>query len=155
MDLSRYINGVKRLRQTLPSIANYYGMPKFVFWLDFIWSFILYGITPNQYIGFRFYSKSHFERREFYTFRQHDYFEKKLNDSAYYNVFWNKQEFNNAFSDFVHRDWMYCKDVTVDYVKQFLEKHKKVIVKPTSESSGHGIHVYNNDKIWRFCSLGG
>ena len=107
MAISSYTNGLKRLTQTLTPIAERYGKPKVVFWLDYFWSYIRYGITPNQYVGFRIYEKSGRERAEFYTHRQHKEFEKKLNDPAHYWTFWNKQEFNEAFSDFIHRDWLY------------------------------------------------
>ena len=84
MAISSYTNGLKRLTQTLTPIAERYGKPKVVFWLDYFWSYIRYGITPNQYVGFRIYEKSGRERAEFYTHRQHKEFEKKLNDPAHY-----------------------------------------------------------------------
>lgn len=147
MALSSYTNGLKRLTKTLTPVADHYGKSKLYFWFDALWANIRYGVTPNQYIGFRFYEKSPVERREFYTFRQHKTFEKKLNDPAHYWTFWNKQEFNKAFSDFIHRDWLYCADETEDQVQQFLSTHNKVMVKPTSASSGHGIHVYKDEAV--------
>lgn len=152
MTISSYTNGLKRLTQTLTPIAERYGKPKVVFWLDYFWSYIRYGITPNQYVGFRIYEKSGRERAEFYTHRQHKAFEKKLNDPAHYWTFWNKQEFNEAFSDFIHRDWVYCEGKTPEDIQEFLDDHTKVMVKPTSASSGHGIHVYKGESITELIS---
>ena len=147
MALSSYTNGLKRLTQTLTPIAERYGKNKLVFWADYFWSYIRYGVTPNQYVGFRFYEKSAVERSEFYTFRQHKRFEKALNDPAHYWTFWNKQEFNKAFHEFVHRDWLYCAEASEAEIQAFLNDHTKVMVKPTSASSGQGIHVYKGESV--------
>lgn len=146
MALSSYTNGLKRLTQTLTPVAEHYGKPKIVFWLDYFWAYVRYGITPNQYIGFRIYEKSGRERAEFYTHRQHKRFEAALNDPKYYDTFWDKEKFNAAFKDFIHRDWLYCPDVTEVDVQRFLDTHAKVMVKPTSASSGKGIHVYKGEE---------
>ena len=147
MTLSSYFEGIKRLKKTLSPIADYYEKPKILFWLDALWANIRYGVTPNQYIGFRIYEKSDLERSEFYTHRQHRKFEKALNDPKYYDIFWDKEKFNEAFKDFIHRDWLYCCGKTEDEIIDFLNSHNKVMVKPTSASSGKGIHVYKDDNV--------
>ena len=146
MGLSSYTNGLKRLTKTLLPVAEHYGKPKLYFWLDALWANVRYGVTPNQYIGFRIYEKSSLERAEFYTHRQHKRFEAALNDPKYYDTFWDKEKFNAAFKDFIHRDWLYCADATEGEIQQFLDGHKKIMVKPTSASSGKGIHVYKGDE---------
>lgn len=146
MRLSSYTNGLKRLTRTLLPVTEHYGKPKLYFWFDALWANIRYGVTPNQYIGFRIYEKSGLERAEFYTHRQHKRFEAALNDPKYYDTFWDKEKFNAAFKDFIHRDWLYCADSTEDEVRQFLDGHKKIMVKPTSASSGKGIHVYKSEE---------
>ena len=146
MVFSSYTNGFKRLTKTLSPVAEHYGKPKAFFWFDYFWAYIRYGITPNQYIGFRIYAKSGIERAEFYTHRQHKRFEAALNDPKHYKVFWDKEKFNAEFKDFVHRDWLNCADAAEDEIKAFIDKHKKVIVKPTSASSGKGIHVYKGEE---------
>ena len=152
MGLSSYTNGVKRLTKTLTPIAEHYGKPKFVFWFDALWANIRYGVTPNQYVGFRIYEKSGRERAEFYTHRQHKRFEAALNDPKYYNTFWDKEKFNAAFPDFIRRNWIYCADATEEQVKDFLKSHEKVMVKPTSASSGKGIQVYKGESITELIS---
>ncbi len=147
MNLSRYTNGLKRLTQTLVPIAEHYNKPKVVFWIDYFWSYVRYGITPNQYIGFQIYEKSGRERAEFYTHRQHKRFEAMLNDPKWYDTFWNKAKFNVAFKDFIHRDWLYCEIAVDEEVISFINKHTKVMIKPTSASSGQGVHVYKGESV--------
>lgn len=142
-----YTNGLKRLKETLKPIADFYGKSALFFWRDALFANILYGVTPNQYVGFRFYEKSSLERREFYTFRHYQKTERKLNDPKYYNTFWDKQIFNAVFSEFIHREWLYCSGTEKEQICAFLKKHDKTIVKPTSASSGKGIHVYAGETI--------
>ena len=145
MALSSYKKGLKRLIQMLTPVADHYGKPKLFFWLDALWANIRYGVTPNQYIGFRFCEKSALERSEFYTHRQHKRFEAALNDPKYYDAFWDKEKFNAVFHEFIHRDWLYCADASEEEIRQFLSRHAKVMVKPTSASSGKGVHAYKGE----------
>ena len=145
MGLESYTNGIKRLKESIIPLAEHYKRPKLYFWMDALWANIRYGVTPNQYIGFRIFEKSGLERSEFYTHRQHKKFEQTLNDPQHYDTFWDKEKFNVAFSDFVHRDWLYCENATEEQVRAFLEHHKKIMVKPSSASSGRGIHVYRGE----------
>lgn len=142
MGLASYTNGLKRLTKMLVPVAEHYGKPKLYFWLDALGANIRWGVTPNQYIGYRFYQKSRLERAEFYTHRQHYRYEALLNDRKYYDTFWDKEKFNLAFREFVHRDWLFCAGATEEEVNTFLQRHEKVMVKPTSASAGKGIHVY-------------
>ena len=68
-----------------------------------------------------------------------------MNDPKYYDTFWDKEKFNAAFRDFIHCGWIYCADATEEQIKDFLNSHEKAMVKPTSASSGKGIHVYKSE----------
>ena len=144
MGLKSYKDGLKKLDIALVFIAEHYGKPKLFFWIDALIAYISYGVTPNQYIGFRFFEKSRLERSEFYTRRQYKRFERELNDPKYYSIFWDKEKFNAAFSDFIHRDWLFCGDASEKQISDFLAHNKKIIVKPTSASSGKGIHILSD-----------
>lgn len=47
--------------------------------------------------------------------------------------------FNQTFGEFINREYLYSKNITKDSLKDFISKHKEVIVKPLSEGQGRGI----------------
>ena len=144
---NRYTSAFERLDGALTPISAKYGTCKLRFFIDAFWSLIRYGITPNEYIGFSFYKLSRIERKQYYTARHSARYEKLLNDSKYYETFWHKEKTNAKFKDFMRRGWLYVPDATDEELNMFLASHDKVIVKPTNQSSGHGIYVYNGESI--------
>lgn len=106
--LEVYINGIKRLSKGFGPIADEYKIPVAVLWLSAFAAHIKYGVTPNEYLGYRFYEKNAIARKKYYTFRHAKKYEKILNDSALCDSFWDKAKFNTVFKDFVKRDWLLC-----------------------------------------------
>lgn len=143
--LNSFKNAMKRLPLQLDPIAKSYHHPVAIFYLDALLAHLCYGVTPNQYVGFQFYKKNRRERATFYTLRSKKKYEKALNDPKYYSYFWDKSKFNATFADFIHRDWLLCETGRKTEILDFLHAHPKVIVKPTNQSSGKGIHVYRGD----------
>lgn len=152
--MGKYKDAFGRLQYALDAISERYGCYKLSLYLDAMWANIRYGVTPNEYIGWEFYAKSGRERKTFYTARDFHNYEPKLNAKEHYHVFWDKQKFNEVFKDFIGRDWLYVPDSTKEDVDDFLAKHDKVIVKPTSMSSGKGIHVYAGESYEALKSSG-
>lgn len=145
MKLANCLAAFKRMKRKLIPICKKYKITVFRLCLDALKDFIIYGVTPNEYVGFGFYAKSKFEKRTFYTARHTNKYEKKLNDSSFSNIFWDKKQFNITFSDFINRDWIYVPDSTLEQFEEFIKNHKKIIVKPMGGSSGSGIHIYNGE----------
>lgn len=144
---NRYTQAFKRLDIALTPVSDKYGVRKLYFFIDAFWSLIRYGITPNEYIGFGFYKLSRLERKQYYTARHSAKYEKLFNDRKFYETFWHKEKTNTKFKNFLKRDWLYAPDATDEEINTFLQTHDKVIVKPTNQSSGHGIYVYNDEPI--------
>lgn len=136
-----YTNALARLKEQLKPISEEYKKPVMFFWIDAMISYVRYGVTPNEYVGFQFYKKSALEKSRFYTARHSRRYEKLLNAPEHYDLFWDKAKFNAIFSDFVHRDWLLCESGGLE-IENFLSSHNKVLVKPTDKSSSKGIHVY-------------
>lgn len=144
---NRYTQALFRLRSAIPTIANRYHKKTIFFYLDALKCFVLLGVTPNEYLGWRFYELSNLERKRFYTARNSSIWEKKFNDSAYAKFFNQKELTNKAFSKFIHRNWIYTDNSTTDEIQRFMIEHNKVIIKPTNLSSGKGIHVATNEDV--------
>lgn len=143
--MNRYIKAIKRMSESLDPLCKKYNVPRIYFWINALLATIRYGVTPNQYISFRFWEKSSLEKKQFYTRRQHYKLEKKLNDRRFYKTFWDKEKFNEAFKDFVNREWIFCQTASDKEIEEFVKNHKTCLVKPQALSAGRGIHIYNSN----------
>ncbi|MBD5357312.1 MAG: hypothetical protein HDR88_09965 [Bacteroides sp.] len=144
---NKYKDAFYRLRSNLIQIANEYGITIYRLYYDAAKCYIRYGVTPNEYLGWRFYELSNLERSRFYTARDSNKWEKRLNDSNYADYFNKKQITNQIFKDFIKRNWLYTREASETDIKDFLQTYPKVIVKPVGLSSGRGIHVANNENF--------
>lgn len=52
---SRYKVAINRLKNSINYISSEYHCRKTRIWIDALWSYIRYGVTPAEYIGFGFY----------------------------------------------------------------------------------------------------
>lgn len=142
--MNRYFEAFRRMSDALVPISKEYNRSCFFFYIDALYCRFRYGVTPNQYIAFAFYKYNHTVRRTFYTARLENRYDKKWNDPAKAEIFWDKQIFNNVFSDFVNRDWLFTDDHSAEEIQEFIKRHKEmIIVKPTDGSSGKGIHLFS------------
>ena len=142
MKNNKYLIALKRLNMQLTEISKDYKTPKLFLIIHAAYCYLLYGSTPNDYIHFMFYKIKHIERKKYITRRKAIKFEKKLNapeNAVYFN---NKWEFNKKFKNFVKRDWRFINEINENQFKEFVKKHKKIIIKPIDQSSGNGIKIY-------------
>lgn len=145
---------LKRTIESLKPLTIKYSKPVFYFIIDLLWCHIRYGVKRQEYILFNFYKKNRLERSTFYT-RGHTKYEPYFNSVKNHDIFWNKAKFNEVFSEFVHRDWLYCKDATKEQIKNFITSHKKVIAKPIDNEQGRGIHIADIQMIDSYTGDGG
>ena len=145
---SNYKNAFNRLVGALQPLCEKYNKSKAYFLRNAAWAYLKYGVTPNEYIGFQFYRFSTLERKRFFTARDQNRYEKRLNDYIFSDHFNDKYLTNITFKEFIKRDWIYLKKATSDEIKNFLDKHTKFIIKPIGLSSGRGIFsVANNQSL--------
>ncbi len=141
---NRYVKGFYRLKHEFPQIAEKYGIWVGKLYFDAAVAFLRYGVTPNEYLGWRFYELSHLERKQFYTARDSEKWERRFNDPASADLFNKKHLTNKTFRDFISRKWLYAADASKEEINEFLTA-QKTIIKPVGLSSGHGIHVAKTD----------
>lgn len=99
-----------------------------------------YGCRCYQYSDMDFYKLRSFDRSNTLT-SGHLQKASKYNDAAYMHITERKNEFNEFFSQFIHRDWLYAKDATTNEVTEFVKKHGRVIIKPNASEAGQGIYL--------------
>lgn len=137
---NRYIIALRKLKTCIDGLSKHYNKNFIYFWLDALGAYIKYGVTPNEYLGWKFYKLSSLERKEFFTKSHDDKYIPKFNDKRYAYLFDNKVEFNNRFKGYIKRDWLYTKNATEEQLMDFIKSHENIIVKPISASQGKGVH---------------
>ncbi|MCL2071243.1 MAG: hypothetical protein FWH07_03305 [Oscillospiraceae bacterium] len=106
---------------------------------DILWCGIRYGAGYVDYRIFDFVRLSAKQRGTFVTRGINNEFIRKLNNKDDYYKFEDKSVFNALFKEFISRDWIFLKDVSITDFARFLEKNPVVIVKPVDAICGKGI----------------
>lgn len=99
-----------------------------------------YGCRCYQYSDMDFYKLRSFDRAKTLT-SGHLKIASKYNDPQYLHLTERKNEFNEYFAQYIHREWLYGKEASTEAVKAFVEKHGRVIVKPNASEAGEGIFI--------------
>lgn len=89
-----------------------------------------------------FWKLSNLERKKRLTYHRIVKLFYKYNCSEFIHLLNNKQEFNAYFHSFVHRNWIYIKDVEESDFVRFVKKYDSVIIKPTDGVEGGGIRKF-------------
>ncbi|MBQ7486852.1 MAG: hypothetical protein IJT77_05130 [Clostridia bacterium] len=63
----------------------------------------------------------------------------RMNDKKFWHFFDNKDEFNQLFSQYIHRDWISMRKTDAAQFAEFLKGRGDIICKPLDGSSGQGI----------------
>lgn len=145
--LEKYKTALKRLDAQLDGLTAEYHRPKFRFWLDAFYCYLVHGASPRDYINFGFYRLNNLERKQFVTMKRSFRIERVLNPTQYAEIFNNKHRFNEVFSGFVNRRWIYAPESSKSEIVEFIRQVGKVVVKPTGLSSGQGIYVLDSREI--------
>ncbi len=145
--LSKYRTALERLSSQIDELTLKYHRPRHRFWLDALYCFLVHGSSPRDYINFGFYKLNNLERKQFVTMRRSFKIERLLNPPHNAEVFNNKRLFNEVFSDFVNRKWIYGPEVKESEIIAFIRQMGKVVVKPTGLSSGEGIHILDSAQV--------
>lgn len=128
-------------------LAKQTGHSRFYFLIDFTWSLLRYGCSVRHYFIGGFWKVRGVLRKDIFTLRRMKQVMAKCNDRNYIYLLKEKNKFNDFFDQFVHRDWIFCTNATEAEFRQFLQKHKEVIVKPADTYEGKGIHKVSTSSI--------
>lgn len=124
--------------KTVNEISKKINKSKLFVLLDIVYCGFKYQAGYRDYYLFEFYNISKKDRNTIMTRGINDRYIKFFNNSNYYHIFRNKNEFNERFNKYLHREWIYLNDNFVDF-KRFLKNKKTIICKPVSGSCGKGI----------------
>ena len=128
------------------AVSSYTGKSFLYHFFDCLYCNWKYGCRCYQYSDMDFYKLRSFDRAKTLT---SGYLKKasKYNDTQYLHFTERKNEFNELYSRFIRRGWLYGKDATIDEVMAFIKKHGRVIVKPNASEAGEGIYALEEQNV--------
>lgn len=130
---------LKKLNKQIKELHKQTGIHRIYLFFDYLWAYFRHGCLLKQYFVGEFYRKKEFERRQMLTYRRVWKIIDKYNDPESIHLLENKVDFNNYFSDFIHRKWVYSKEMTYSSFIDTAKSSNSIIVKPIDEWEGHGI----------------
>lgn len=113
--------------------------PKWVIFLDMVWCGVRYGAGYVDYDVIGFYQLNHKQRKTMLTRGMNNKFVKMLNEKEYWYLFDQKNEFNQMFSKFITRDWIYPISEKKEETIAWLQKQEIFFAKPNGGQCGKGI----------------
>lgn len=126
--------------ETARVVSSYTNKPLLYHFFDCLYCNWKYGCRCYQYSDMDFYKMRSFDRARTLT-SGHLKKAMKYNDPQYLHFFEQKNEFNEMFSRFIKRDWLYGKTATAEEINAFIKQHGRVIVKPNASEAGEGIFI--------------
>ncbi|MDD5923655.1 MAG: sugar-transfer associated ATP-grasp domain-containing protein [Clostridia bacterium] len=144
---------MNRLKMILNQIVSVMRKSKgnknsFILFFDIILCALLYGASPNNYYYYGFVHLNHKQRKTYVTNRLSCKIIKKFNDQSYIDNFERKEIFNQKFSKYIARAFLFLGNYTDKDFDEFYESvkdDKQVIYKPSSTAQGQGIEVLHFD----------
>lgn len=148
-DFGKFRDFCKYSWKTAKGVSDKYGGTRLGVWLHMIWCNLRYGASHTlDYTLFELYKKRGCEINRFLTYRRFWKLVKQFDKETFYHLI-DKVNQYRSYDEFIKRDWLYTDDdaVTDDTIRQFIAKHKKVLVKPISSDSGKGIYSISESDI--------
>ena len=115
-----------------------------------------FGSTYSEYIMFDFFNRTPANKDTFATTLWLLKTIKKYNPVEYREVFHDKIKFNEKFKRFLGREYLIIAQSSDEIIKNFLEKHERIVLKGSHGCSGKQVKVIDSsdDKTWELIHSG-
>lgn len=141
-DTTPYVAYIKKVFNWIGKLSKEVNVSKTRLFTDYAGAVLVHGCLIRQYCIGGFWAKSYAERKKCLTYPRMVKMMKKLNNPDYIHFLNEKADFNKFFKDFVHRDWIYIKEVTEEAFEAFVKEHGIVIIKPVAGVEGGGVRKF-------------
>ena len=116
---------------------------------DMVWCGLRYGAGYVDYDVIGFYKLTSEQRKTMLTRGINNKFVKQLNNKAYWHTLDNKNEFNEIFSKYLKRDWIYPVSEDKEKSIEWIKAHPVFFAKPNDGTCGKNIEKISiTDKEW-------
>lgn len=106
---------------------------------DMVRSSLFIGSLFTEYMQFKFYDRDWSMRKTFFTTFQEYFLLEKWNRASERDVFWDKKQFLERFSEYVKRSWSDIQDV--ECLEEMLRKSKELVLKGRTGDCGKQVAV--------------
>lgn len=127
-------------------VSSYTGKSALYHFFDCLYCNWKYGCRCYQYSDMDFYKLRSFDRTKTLT-SGHLQKASRYNNPQYLHFTERKNEFNETYSRFIKRGWLYGMDSTPDAVADFVRSYGRVIVKPNASEAGEGIYLLEGSDV--------
>lgn len=140
--MNKYIAYIKKVFELCKELSNEIGISTWRVLFDYFHCFLKHGTYIRQYTIGDFWKYSDYQRKKMLTYPRMVKMMNKLNNPDYIHFLNEKVDFNKFFSELVHREWLYIKDVNEDEFEAFVKRHGIVIIKPVAGVEGGGVRKF-------------
>lgn len=110
---------------------------------DMLWSAGFRQVGFQDYVDYDFAMLSRAERATYMTHPVSNQLSQRYDDPGFRHLFQDKIEFDEAFSDYLRRDWMVVREGNADEVRAFAQRHGTIVTKEPVGQAGTGVHRYH------------
>lgn len=129
------------------AVAGAHGKSTPIVLIDMLWSAAFRNVAFQDYVDYDFAMLTRAERATFMTHSISNHIAMKYDHPDYREVFHDKLAFNRAFDAYLGREWLDVSASSVDQVRDFTQRHGRVMGKVPVSDSGHGVSRYEADAI--------
>jgi len=143
----------KEMYTAIGRVSQRSNRNKIIIFLDMVVASLRYGAGYTDYFLFHFENLNHSQRKTYITRMVNNTYIKAMNDSRFYDVFWNKEKFNNHFNEFLKRDFLVLEEGKEEEFEEFVKKHPIFMAKMISSTGGVGVEKVEVNKKTILTSL--
>ena len=129
-----FAGSFKRMFGYIGTIHKETGKNRFIMFFDMIWCIFRYSVGYMDYRVFGFANIKGKNRRTFMTMNDNITISKRCNDRTYFHIFDNKSEFDEAFREYIGRDFLNLEKATADDLREFCKGRETVFAKPVKQA---------------------
>lgn len=147
---------ISSMTQLAAKVSERSGKNKAAVLLDMCWCGLRYQAGYTDYELFAMERANKRQRKTFVTRGINDKLVKRFNDKGSRHIFVNKDEFNEVFSAFLHREWLkikYPSDAGYDEAAEaeklagFCDGKDEIVAKPRDGMCGKGVEMIKPDSF--------
>jgi len=117
------------------------------YFVDYIFAYLFYGASVNDYFAFGFYKMRPNGRNEYITYKRYHKILSVCNSSNHIKFFRDKSLFNERYAKYLHRSTIDLNKVSEDEFASFLNVHKEVFIKEVMGFRGKSVFYYNSKEV--------
>lgn len=133
----------KAMFATVRQIHKKTGRNSLWLFVDMVRCGLRYGAGYNDYRICEFYNLTPAQRETYVTRGVNNRIVQLLNDRSYTHIMNDKCEFNQHFSECIHRGWMPMQTATFEEFAAFMENRDRIVTKPLDDACGRGVEILN------------